>query len=113
MIIRGNNLSELLDKVGIKFETVKSGVFKDILSPDKPLRREGENYFKANRYAINNLLKLLLKEEVYLWKSKKICRWENYWNTSQRIRACYFIGDEFVAREIAAKMVNIDPKFSL
>ena len=41
VIIRGNNLSELLDKIGIKFETVKSGVFKDILSPDKPLSEEG------------------------------------------------------------------------
>ena len=41
MIIRGNNLSELLDKIGIKFKTVKSGVFQDILSPDKPLSEEG------------------------------------------------------------------------
>merc|ERR1711907_835763 len=31
VIIRGNNISELLDKIGIKFETVKSGLFKDLL----------------------------------------------------------------------------------
>ena len=47
MIIRGNNLSELLDKIGIKFETVKSGVFKDILSPDKPLSEEGRGLLQG------------------------------------------------------------------
>ena len=40
MILRGNNLSKLLERVGIKFETVKSGIYKDILSPDRPLSTE-------------------------------------------------------------------------
>ena len=47
MIIRGNNLSKLLDKIGIKFETVKSCVFKDILSPDKPLSEEGRGLLQG------------------------------------------------------------------
>ena len=37
VILRGNNLEKLLERVGIRFETVKSGLYKDILSPDKPL----------------------------------------------------------------------------
>ena len=37
VILRGNNLSRLLERVGIQFETVKSGLYKDILSPDRPL----------------------------------------------------------------------------
>jgi protease-4 len=37
VILRGNNLEKLLERIGIRFETVKSGVFKDILSPDRPL----------------------------------------------------------------------------
>ena len=40
VIIRGNNLSELLDKIGIKFETVKSGVFKDCLLYTSPSPRD-------------------------------------------------------------------------
>ena len=40
VILRGNNLSELLAKVGVRFETVKSGAFKDILSPDRALSAE-------------------------------------------------------------------------
>jgi protease-4 len=37
VILRGNDLSRLLKRIGIRFETVKSGLFKDILSPDRGL----------------------------------------------------------------------------
>ncbi len=37
VILRGNNLSKLLEKVGVRFETIKSGAYKDILSPDRAL----------------------------------------------------------------------------
>lgn len=37
VILRGNDLSRLFERIGIRFETVKSGMFKDILSPDRPL----------------------------------------------------------------------------
>ncbi|MCX5941807.1 MAG: signal peptide peptidase SppA [Cyanobacteria bacterium] len=37
VILRGNNLSKLLKRIGISFETVKSGLYKDILSPDRAL----------------------------------------------------------------------------
>ena len=40
VILRGNNLSELLQKIGVRFETVKSGAYKDILSPDRALSTE-------------------------------------------------------------------------
>lgn len=37
VILRGNNLEKLLDRVGISFKTIKSGQFKDILGFDRPL----------------------------------------------------------------------------
>lgn len=37
VILRGNDLSQLLKRIGIRFETVKSGLYKDILSPDRAL----------------------------------------------------------------------------
>jgi len=40
VILRGNNLSKLLERIGIKFETIKSGTYKDILSPDRALTNE-------------------------------------------------------------------------
>ena len=47
VILRGNNLSKLLDRVGVKFETVKSGAFKDILSPDRALGSEERELLQA------------------------------------------------------------------
>jgi protease-4 len=37
VILRGNNVSKLLERIGVSFETVKSGLYKDILSPDRAL----------------------------------------------------------------------------
>ena len=42
VILRGNNLERLLDKVGVSFQTIKSGPYKDILSFDRQLTREEE-----------------------------------------------------------------------
>ena len=42
VIIRGNNLERLLEKVGVSFQVIKSGPFKDILSFDRQLTREEE-----------------------------------------------------------------------
>ena len=47
VILRGNNLSKLLERVGIRFETVKSGAFKDILSPDRALSPEERTLLQA------------------------------------------------------------------
>ena len=113
VIIRGNNLSELLDKIGIKFETVKSGVYKDILSPDKPLSEEGRNLLQG---LINESYKQFTEavaegrnlpvEDVQKFADGRI-----FTGTQAReLGLVDEIGDEFIAREIAAKMVNIDPK---
>ena len=37
VILRGNDLSRVFERIGIRFDTVKSGPYKDILSPDRPL----------------------------------------------------------------------------
>ncbi len=43
VILRGNNLERLLDKIGISFKTIKSGPYKDILSFDRDLTTDEEN----------------------------------------------------------------------
>ncbi len=40
VILRGNNLERLLDKVGVSFKVIKSGPYKDILSFDRELTSE-------------------------------------------------------------------------
>jgi protease IV len=37
VILRGNNLEKLLDRVGVSFQVIKSGPYKDILSFDREL----------------------------------------------------------------------------
>lgn len=43
VILRGNNLERLLDKVGVSFKVVKSGPYKDILAFDRELTPEEES----------------------------------------------------------------------
>lgn len=43
VILRGNNLERLLDKIGVSFKTVKSGPYKDILAFDRETTPEEIN----------------------------------------------------------------------
>lgn len=47
VILRGNNLERLLDKVGVSFQVVKSGPYKDILSFDRELSEEEKQILQA------------------------------------------------------------------
>ena len=113
VIIRGNNLSELLNKIGVKFETVKSGVFKDILSPDKPLSEDGRELLQS---LIDESYKQFTEavaegRNLSVEDVKKFADGRIFTGTqAKELGLVDEIGDEFVAREIAAKLVNIDPK---
>ena len=113
VIIRGNNLSELLNKIGIKFETVKSGIYKDILSPDKPLSKEGRELLQS------------LIDESYRQFTEAVAEGRNipvdevkgfadgriFTGTQAKdLGLVDKLGDEFVARELAAEMVKVDSK---
>ncbi|MGA9377502.1 MAG: signal peptide peptidase SppA [Phormidium sp.] len=43
VILRGNNLERLLDKIGVSFKVIKSGPYKDILSFDRELTEPEQN----------------------------------------------------------------------
>jgi protease-4 len=40
VILRGNNIEKLLDKIGVSFKVIKSGTYKDILSFDREITTE-------------------------------------------------------------------------
>jgi protease-4 len=40
VILRGNNIEKLLDKIGVSFKVIKSGAYKDILSFDREITPE-------------------------------------------------------------------------
>lgn len=43
VILRGNNLERLLDKIGVSFKVIKSGPYKDILAFDRELTEPEKN----------------------------------------------------------------------
>ncbi|UBF27637.1 signal peptide peptidase SppA [Kovacikia minuta CCNUW1] len=43
VILRGNNLERLLDKIGVSFKVIKSGPYKDILAFDRELTDQEKN----------------------------------------------------------------------
>lgn len=47
VILRGNNLERLLDKVGVSFKVVKSGPYKDILAFDRELTEPEQQILQA------------------------------------------------------------------
>ncbi|HEY9827162.1 MAG TPA: signal peptide peptidase SppA [Stenomitos sp.] len=47
VILRGNNLERLLDKVGVSFQVVKSGPYKDILAFDRELTEPEQQILQA------------------------------------------------------------------
>ena len=47
VILRGNNLERLLDKIGVSFKVIKSGPYKDILAFDRELTDEEKQILQA------------------------------------------------------------------
>ena len=113
VIIRGNNLSELFNKIGIKFETVKSGLYKDILSPDKPLSEEGRTLLQnLINDSYDQFTEAVSKgRDIPLEDVKKFADGRIFTGSqAKEIGLIDELGDEITAREIAAKLANIDSK---
>ncbi len=111
VILRGNNLSKLLERIGIRFETVKSGVFKDILSPDRALTAEERNLLQSlidSSYSqfVNAVAKgrQLSQEKVYEFADGRVFTGEQ----AKELGLVDEIGDEDSARRLAAKLAGLD-----
>jgi protease IV len=113
VILRGNNLSKLLERVGISFETVKSGPYKDILSPDRGLT-------EAERELLQSLIdssysqfvaavaegRGLEQEQVRSFADGRV------FSGAQALELGLVdeLGDEERARELAATLAGLDPE---
>jgi protease-4 len=115
VILRGNNISRLLERIGIQFETVKSGLYKDILSPDRALS-------EAERELLQGLIdssygqfvaavaegRGLEQEAVRLFADGRV------FTGAQALELGLVdgLGDEHQARLLAAELAGLDPKRS-
>jgi protease-4 len=112
VILRGNNISRLLERIGIQFETVKSGLYKDILSPDRALTA-------AERQLLQDLIdssygqfvaavaqgRDLDPDVVRSFADGRVF-------TGQQAQALGLVdqlGDEDSARRLAAELAGLDP----
>ncbi len=111
VILRGNNLSKLLERIGIRFETVKSGTFKDILSPDRSLTNDERELLQSlidSSYeqfvgAVSEGRKLSI-EKVKSFSDGRV------FTGAQALDLGLVdeLGDEEYARRLAAKLADLD-----
>ena len=113
VILRGNNLSRLLERIGIQFETVKSGLYKDILSPDRALTPEERQLLQSlidSSYgqfvAAVAQGRQLEEEQVRQFADGRVFSGAQ----AQELGLVDALGDEERARRLAAELAGLDPQ---
>ena len=111
VILRGNNLSKLLEKIGIRFETIKSGVFKDILSPDRSLSNEERELLQSLIDSSYDQFVAAVAEGRDLSK-EKVCEFADgrvfTGSQAKDLGLVDELGDEDHARRLAARLADLD-----
>ncbi len=113
VILRGNNLSKLLEKIGIQFETVKSGIYKDILSPDRSLTKEERTLLQSLiDSSYNQFVEAVAKgRNLKVDEVKKFADGRVFTGLqAKELGLVDEIGDENSARLLASQMADLDEK---
>jgi len=112
VILRGNNLERLLDKVGVSFKVIKSGPYKDILAFDRELTPAEKailqelidvsyNQFVTTIAEARNLS----EETVKSFADGRIFTGEQ----AQHLGIVDRLGSEYTAQQWAAELAGLDP----
>ena len=111
MILRGNDLSKVFEKIGIRFDTVKSGAYKDILSPDRPLSdNERALLQELIDSSYGQFVKVvadgrkLSEDTVRSFADGRVFSGEQ----AQQLGLVDELGDEDHARRLAARLADLD-----
>ena len=111
VILRGNDLSRVFERIGIRFDTVKSGVYKDILSPDRPLSPEerallqeliDSSYGQFVRVVAEG--RSMTEETVRGFADGRVFSGEQ----AKSLGLVDELGDEDHARRLAARLADLD-----
>ncbi|HEY9761444.1 MAG TPA: signal peptide peptidase SppA [Trichocoleus sp.] len=113
VILRGNNIERLLDKVGVSFKVIKSGPYKDILSfdreltdPEKTILQELIDVSYGQFVRTVAEARKLSEETVRSFADGRIFTGEQALNLGVVDR----LGTEDDARRWAAELVGLDPE---
>ena len=111
VILRGNDLSKVFEKIGIRFDTVKSGLYKDILSPDRPLSSDERALLQAlidSSYgqfvSVVAEGRKLTPESVRSFADGRVFSGEQ----AKQLGLVDELGDEEHARKLAARLADLD-----
>ena len=113
VILRGNNLERLLEKIGISFKVIKSGPYKDILSFDRQLTPEEETILQdLIDSSYNQFVQTVAQgrnlpiETVKTFADGRIFTGEQ----ALSLGVVDSLGTEEDARCLAAQLVGLDPE---
>lgn len=113
VILRGNNLQRLLEKIGISFKVIKSGPYKDILSFDRDLTDDEENILQqlidtSYEQFVNTVAqgRNLAVEKVKTFADGRIFTGQQ----ALELGVVDRLGTEEEARRWTAELVGLDPE---
>ena len=111
VILRGNDLSKVFEKIGIRFDTVKSGAYKDILSPDRPLSSDErallQDLIDSSYSQFVNVVaegRKLSEQTVRTFADGRVFSGEQ----AKELGLVDELGDEDHARRLAARLADLD-----
>lgn len=112
VILRGNNLERLLDKVGVSFKTIKSGPYKDILAFDRQLTDSEQHILQRlidttydQFVATVATARQLPVDTVREFADGRIFNGEQ----AQELKLVDRLGTEEDARRLAAELAGLNP----
>lgn len=113
VILRGNNIERLLEKIGVSFKVIKSGPYKDILAFDRELTEPEQNILQelidtSYQQFVETVAKSrnLAEETVKSFADGRIFTGQQ----ALELGVIDRIGTEEDARCWAAELVGLDPK---
>lgn len=113
VILRGNNLERLLDKIGVSFKVIKSGPYKDILSFDRELTEQEQTILQelidtSYQQFVQTVAegRNLAPETVKTFADGRIFTGEQ----AVELGVVDRLGSEEDARRWTAELVNLDPE---
>ncbi|MGM0441778.1 MAG: signal peptide peptidase SppA [Elusimicrobiota bacterium] len=115
VIFMSSDMSGLLDKAGINFQTVKSGPYKDVSSFHRPFEDEERKFLER---VIDDTYSQFVKvvsegRDMNQEKVKELAKGQIYSGTyAKKVNLVDQLGDEVTARETLKKLAEVkDPEF--
>lgn len=115
VILRGNNLERLLDKIGVSFKVIKSGPYKDILSFDRELTDAEKNILQELiDTSYQQFVQTVAEARQLSVESVKTFADGRIFTGQQAVELGIVdrLGTEEDARRWAAELVGLDPEKS-